>query len=104
MKIRAMLLAVAATFALSAAAFAGDKGQHDSGHPTSRQQMTASCSVLESQYDKLIEGRMNEAKADKAEGLHAQGVSDCDCNSNNSGIGVQKLERAVRDLGAKPAA
>jgi hypothetical protein len=102
MKIRAMLLAVAATFALSAAAFAGDKGQHDSGHPTSRQQMTASCSVLESQYDKLIEGRMNEAKADKAEGLHAQGVSDC--NSNNSGIGVQKLERAVRDLGAKPAA
>jgi hypothetical protein len=45
---------------------------------------------------------MNEAKADEAEGLHAQGVSDCD--SNNSGIGVLKLEQALRDLDAKPAA
>jgi hypothetical protein len=102
MKTLTLLLAAAATSALSATAFAVDKGPHDSGHPTSREQMTASCSMLESQYDRLIEDRMNEAKADEAEGLHAQGVSDCD--SNNSGIGVLKLEQALRDLDAKPAA
>ena len=64
--------------------------------------MSAQCSTLESQYDSMIEGKLNAPKAVKAEGLHAQGVNACE--SNNSDIGVQKLERAVRDLGAKPAA
>jgi len=96
MKIRTVLLAVAATSTLSGAAFAA------TGHPTSREQMSYSCSVLESQYNSIIEGKLDAPKADKAEGLHAQGVDACD--SNNTGIGVQKLEQAVRALGAKPAA
>lgn len=102
MKIRTVLLAVAATSALSAAAFAADRNPHDEGHPSSREQMSASCSTLETQYNSIIEGKVAESKADKAEGLHAQGVSDCE--SNNSGIGVQKLQQAVRMLGEKPAA
>ena len=101
MKIRTVFLAVAAVSALSTAAFAG-QNQHDTNHPTSREQMSASCTALESQYNSIIEGKMSSAKVDKAEGLHAQGVNACE--SNNSDIGVQKLQQAVRDLGVKPAA
>ena len=104
MKLRTVLLAVAATSALSTAAFAAPNSFHPtaSGHPTSREQMTASCSALESQYNSIIEGKLNAPKANKAEGLHAQGVQACE--SNDSSIGVQKLEQAVRALGAKPTA
>jgi len=102
MKIRTVFMAVAAVSALSTAAFAGDKNPHDTNHPSSREQMSASCSALESQYDGIVEGNVNAPKASKAEGLHAQGVDAC--NSNNSDIGVQKLQQAVRDLGVKPAA
>jgi hypothetical protein len=102
MKIRTVFLAVAAVSALSTAAFAGDLTPRDINHPTSREQMTASCTALESQYNSLIDGQVSAPKANKAEGLHAQGVAACD--SNNSDIGVQKLEQAVRDLGVKPAA
>ena len=102
MKIRTVLMALAATSALSGVAFAADSNARDTNHPSSREEMSAKCSALESQYDSMIEGKLNAAKADKAEGLHAQGVNACE--SNNSDIGVQKLERAVRDLGAKPAA
>jgi hypothetical protein len=102
MKIRTVLMAVAAVSALSTAAFAGDKNPHDTNHPSSREQMSAACSALESQYDGIIEGRQSAPKASKAEGLHAQGVDAC--NSNNSDIGVQNLKQAVRDLGVKPAA
>ena len=102
MKIRTVLLALAATSALSGTAFAGDKNAHDTNHPSSREQMSAQCSALESQYDRLIEDKTNAPKSDKAEGLHAQGVNACE--SNNSDIGVQKLQQAVHDLGAKPAA
>jgi hypothetical protein len=102
MKIRTVFMAVAAVSALSTAAFAGDKNPHDTNHPSSREQMTASCTALESQYNSLIDGKLSAPKANKAEGLHAQGVNACD--SNNSDIGVQKLEQAVRDLGVKPAA
>jgi len=102
MKIRTVLLAVAAVSTLSTAAFAADLNPHDINHPSSREQMSAACETLQSQYDSVIEGQMNAPKATKAEGLHAQGVDAC--NSNNSDIGVQKLQRALRELGVKPAA
>ena len=101
MKIRTLLLAVVATSALSGAAFAAANG-HDTNHPSNREQMSYNCSALESQYDSIIDGKASAPLADKAEGLHAQGVDAC--QSNDSDIGVQKLEQAVRDLGAKPAA
>jgi hypothetical protein len=100
MKIRTVLMALVATSALSGAAFAANP--HDTNHPSSREQMSAECSTLESQYNSIIGGDLNAPKADKAEGLHAQGVNACE--NNNSGIGAQKLEQAVRDLGVKPAA
>lgn len=101
MKMRTVLMALVATSALSTAAFAATNG-HDTNHPSSREQMSDRCSALETQYNGIIEGNMNAPKADKAEGLHAQGVNACE--SNNSDIGAQKLERAVRLLGEKPAA
>ena len=67
-----------------------------------REQMSAQCSVLESQYNGIIDGNSNAPQAGRAEGLHAQGVDACE--NNDSGIGAQKLEQAVRDLGVKPAA
>ena len=100
MKIRTVLMAIVATSALSGAAFAANA--KDTNHPSNREEMSAQCSTLESQYNSIIEGKMGSAKVTKAEGLHAQGVNAC--QSNNSDIGVQKLERAVRDLGVKPAA
>jgi len=102
MKFRTVLLAIAATSALSTAAFAGVSNPHDTNNPSNREQMNDRCSALESQYNSIIEGKMSSPKADKAEGLHAQGVNEC--QSNNTDLGVQKLERAVRDLGVKPAA
>jgi hypothetical protein len=102
MKVRTVLLAIAATSAMSGAAFAADFNARDTNHPSNREAMSASCSKLESQYDSIIGGKLNAPRANKAEGLHAQGVNACE--SNNSDIGVQKLERAVRDLGVKPAA
>ncbi|WP_395018008.1 hypothetical protein [Dongia sp.] len=101
MKIRTVLLAVAAASSLSTAAFAA-ANPHDTNHPSNREQMLASCSALESQYDGIVGGKLHAPKTDKAAGLHAQGVSACD--SNNSDIGVMKLERAVRILGARPVA
>ena len=101
MKLRTVLLVVAATSAISTAAFA-TPNRNATNHPSSREQMTASCTALESQYNGIIEGKLNAPKANKAEGLHAQGVEACD--SNNTDIGVQKLEQAVRALGAKPTA
>ena len=101
MKIRTLLMAVAAMSALSTTAFAAANG-HSTNHPSNREAMSYDCSALESQYNGIIEGKLNAPRADKAEGLHAQGVAAC--QSNNSDIGVQKLEQAVRDLGAKPAA
>ena len=101
MNIRTVLMALVATSALSTAAFAAANG-HDTNHPSSREQMSAQCSALESQYNSVIEGNVNAPKADKAEGLHAQGVNACE--NNESGIGAQKLQQAVRDLGVKPAA
>ena len=103
MKIRTVLLAVVATSALSGAAFAANLGTHgDVSHPSNREEMSYNCSVLESQYNSIIEGKMSAPRADKAEGLHAQGVNAC--QDNNSDVGVQKLQQAVRDLGVKPAA
>lgn len=106
MKIRTVLMAIVATSALSGAAFAASSSSssnaHDTNHPSNREEMSAQCSTLESQYNSIVEGKMGSAKVEKAEGLHAQGVNACE--SNNSDIGVQKLERAVRDLGVKPAA
>ncbi len=101
MNIRTVLMALVATSAISTAAFATPNA-NDTNHPSSREQMSAQCSTLESQYNSVIEGNQNAPKANKAEGLHAQGVSACE--NNESGIGVQKLEQAVRDLGVKPAA
>jgi len=101
MKIRTVLMAIAATSALSTAAFAA-ANPHETNHPSSREEMSAKCSTLESQYNNIIDGRLNAAKIDQAEGLHAQGINACE--SNNSDVGVQKLEQAVRDLGARPAA
>ena len=100
MKIRTVLMAIAATSALSTAAFAAGN-PHDTNHPSSREQMSDRCSALESQYSSIIGGG-SAPQAARAEGLHAQGVDDC--NTNNSDVGVQKLEQAVRDLGVKPAA
>ena len=102
MKIRTVLLAVVATSTLSGAAFAAGYGHGDTNHPSNREEMSYNCSVLESQYNSIVEGKLSAPRADKAEGLHAQGVDAC--QSSNSGIGVQKLEQAVRDLGVKPAA
>jgi hypothetical protein len=101
MNIRIVLMAIAATSALSTAAFAATI-QHEGNRPSSREQMSYRCSALESQYNGIIEGNLSAPKAEKAEGLHAQGVNACE--SNNSGIGVLKLEQAVRDLGVKPTA
>jgi hypothetical protein len=101
MKIRTVLLAVAAASTLSTAAFAATDSR-DISHPSNREQMLAGCQALESQYDSIVGGRLNATKAHKAEGLHAQGVNACE--SNNSDIGVMKLHQAVRILGAKPAA
>jgi hypothetical protein len=101
MKIRTVLLTLAATSALSTAAFAA-ANEHSTNHPSSREQMSAQCSSLESQYNSILDGRMNAPQADRAEGLHAQGVNACE--NNDSDIGVQKLQQAVRELGAKPAA
>jgi hypothetical protein len=101
MKIRTVLMSVVAMSAISTAAFAAPNA-HDTNHPSSREEMSYNCSVLESQYDSIIAGKLGAPKADKAEGLHAQGVDAC--QSNNSDVGVQKLEQAVRDLGVKPAA
>lgn len=101
MKIRTVLMAIAATAALSGAAFAANN-PHETNHPSNREQMSDRCSALESQYDSAIRGKLSSAQVDKAEGLHAQGVAACE--SNNSDIGVQKLEQAMRDLGVKPAA
>ena len=101
MNIRTVVLAIAATSALSTAAFAVPN-PHETNHPSSREEMTASCAALESQYDSIINDKVNMPKANKAEGLHAQGVNACE--SNNSDIGVQKLQQAVRDLGVRPAA
>jgi hypothetical protein len=103
MNIRTVLMAIVATSALSGAAFAGGS-PHMNGqnHPSDREQMNYQCSTLENQYNSIIEGKLNMAKADKAEGLHALGVKDC--QTPDSDIGVQKLEQAVRDLGVKPAA
>ena len=64
--------------------------------------MSFACTTLENQYSKIIDGKSDSAVADKVEGLHAQGIDDC--QSNNSDIGVQKLQEAVRLLGEKPAA
>lgn len=100
MKIRTVLMALVATSTLSAAAFAANP--HDTNHPSSREQMSAQCSALESQYNSVIEGNLNAPKANRAEGLHAQGVNAC--QNNESDIGAQKLQQAVRDLGVKPAA
>jgi hypothetical protein len=102
MKIRTVLMAIAATSALSTGAFAATHvdNAHDSGHPTTREQMSAACSALQSQYNSVIEGKIDTPKMDKASGLHAQGVDAC--NSNNSDIGVLKLKEALRELGVKP--
>lgn len=103
MKIRTVLMAIAATSALSTGAFAATHAEnaHDTNHPSSREQMSASCSTLESQYNSVIEGKVSSPKMDKASGLHAQGIDAC--NSNNSDIGVLKLQQALRVLGVKPA-
>lgn len=101
MKTRSLLLAVAAASTLSTAAFAATTSS-DINHPSNREQMLARCSALESQYDGIVGGKLNAPKADKAGGLHAQGVAACE--SNNSDIGVMKLERAVHLLGARPVA
>jgi hypothetical protein len=101
MKIRTVLLALAATSTMSVAAFASPNN-HDTGHPSSREQMSYSCSTLESQYNSIAEGTANTPMADRAESLHAQGVSACE--NNNSDVGAQKLHQAVLELGAKPAA
>ena len=98
--LRTVLLALAATSAISTGAFAANA--HDTNHPSSRAQMSDRCSALESQYNSVIEGKLNAPKAHKAEGLHAQGVSAC--QSNNSDIGVLKLQQALRTLGVKPKA
>lgn len=97
MKIRTVLMAIVATSALSTAAFATPNA-HSTNHPSSREQMSDRCSALESQFDSITAGKLNT----KADGLYAQGVDAC--NTNNSDVGVQKLEHAVRDLGVKPAA
>jgi hypothetical protein len=102
MKIRTVLMAMVATSALSGAAFAGSYSSGGESHPSNREELNAQCSTLESQYNTVIDGKLNAKKADKAEGLHAQGVNACE--SNNSDIGVQKLQQAVRDLGVRPAA
>jgi hypothetical protein len=101
MKIRTVLLALAATSTMSVAAFASPN-EHGTGHPSSREQMSYSCSVLESQYNSIVEGKQNTPMADRVDGLHAQGVSACE--NNNSEIGAQKLHQAVRELGVKPVA
>ena len=102
MKIRTAFLTVVAVSAMSTGAFAAANNSHDISHPSSREQMSAACTTLEGQYNKIIEGKLNSPVANKAEGLHAQGVNDC--QSNNSDTGVQKLQRAVRELGERPAA
>lgn len=100
---RTVLLAIAASAALSTAAFAAHvENPHNINHPSSREQMSDRCSALESQYDTIINGQLSGSKADKAQGLYSQGVGKC--NSNETDIGVQKLQQALRVLNVKPAA
>ena len=107
MQIRTVLLAIAATSALSSAAFAavnhtgpGDKSEV--GRPSSRSEMTDRCSTLESQYDGVIGGQANAPNIASAEHLHSIGVDACDANQRS--LGVQRLEQSLRDLGVKPTA
>ena len=105
MQIRTVLLAIAATSALSTAAFAatnGYDGNHDTNHPSSREQMSDRCSTLESQYNSVIGSRQDASRINVAEGLHARGVDQCE--SNEQALGVMSLERSLHDLGVKPAA
>ena len=104
MQIRTALLAIVATSALSTAAFAAtaSENSHSTNHPSSREQMSDRCAALESQYDGIIAGNMNAPASKTAEGLHAAGVDACD--SNESNVGVLKLEQAVRQLGVQPNA
>jgi hypothetical protein len=101
MQIRTVLLAIAASSALSAAAFASDNA-NSTNHPTSRQQFSDRCSALESQYDGIIDSKQNAPKLTVAEGLHARGVDQCDTNETD--LGMLNLERALHDLGVKPVA
>src|SRR3954469_8941472 len=90
MKLRTVLLAVASASALSTAAFAANP--HDTNHPSSREQLSSSCSALETQYNSIIEGKLGTPVSDRAEGLHAQGVNACE--NNNPDVGVDKLHEA----------
>jgi hypothetical protein len=101
MQIRTAMLAIAAISSLSTAAFA-TPNPHDTNHPSSREQLSDSCSTLESQYNSVIEAKQSAAKLTRAEGLHAKGVDQC--NINESSLGVQSLQQSLRDLGVKPAA
>ena len=104
MQIRTVLLAIAASSALSATAFAATQAgnANDTNHPTSRQQFADRCSALENQYDGVIDSKQNARKLTIAEGLHAKGVDQC--NASESDLGMLNLERALHDLGVKPVA
>jgi len=104
-RIHAVLIALVASSALSTGAFAAVNGvnhANDEGHPTSRAQMSASCSALESQYQDASQDRQNAPKIGKADQLYSQGRNEC--NDNESSVGVQKLQQALRDIGVRPQA
>jgi hypothetical protein len=102
MQIRTVLLALAASATLSTAAFAAVGNPHDTNHPSSREQFSDRCAALESQYNGIIDSKQNAPKLTVAEGLHARGIDQC--NSNEGDLGMLNLQRALHDLGVKPAA
>ena len=104
-RIHAVLIALVASSALSTGAFAAINGvnhANDEGHPTSRLQMSADCSALESQYQDAAQDHQGAPGIDKASELYSQGRNLC--NDNEGSAGVQKLQQALRDIGVRPQA
>lgn len=102
MQFRTALLAIVASSALSTAAFAAVGNPNATNHPSSRAEFSDRCNALESQYDSIIGSKQNAPKLTVAEGLHARGIDQC--NNNESDLGMLNLDRALHDLGVKPAA
>lgn len=94
-------LGFAASAAISTAAFAASSPNlHDMGHPSSRGNGDDRCSLLQKQYDAVAGDHLTDASFEAASTLHSEGVSAC--QANQSSVGAEKLEQALRQIGIKP--
>ena len=103
MKVRVLTLALIAGSTFSTAAFAAMASDpHNLGHPSSRNSFIDRCSTLESQYSAAVGDRQSSSRLTKANALFSMGKTSCD--DNEVSVGVLRLERALRDIGLRPAA